>query len=102
MTRIPNSRLIHVPFSLKIIAQNILEQTVLQRAWAREISHPYPTIPCFVLLLIGSHFEKSLYHGMDGLGDASGIKDPDNHHLPKTHAAQAMVQIIKLMIILQK
>lgn len=44
--------------------------------------------------LLGSHFEKTLYHGMDGLGDASGIKDPENHHLPKTHAAQAMVQII--------
>lgn len=44
--------------------------------------------------ILGFNYEKSLYHGRDGLGDATDIQDPNVDCLQETHAAQALVQIV--------
>lgn len=44
--------------------------------------------------LLGIAYEQPLYHGFDGLGDATDIKDPDTSLLQQTHAAQALVQLV--------
>lgn len=43
---------------------------------------------------LGIAYEQPLYHGFDGLGDATDIKDPDTSLLQQTHAAQALVQLV--------
>lgn len=48
----------------------------------------------FLYKNLGTTFEMPLYHGVDGLGDASDIKDPDMGLLKQTHAAQALVQLV--------
>ena len=39
-------------------------------------------------------FDKPLYHGKDGLGDVSDLKEPDMSFLKQTHAVQALVQLV--------
>ncbi|XP_066018436.1 uncharacterized protein [Pocillopora verrucosa] len=52
--------------------------------WLRPILTKFP----------GIAYEQPLYHGFDGLGDATDITDPDTSLLQQPHAAQALVQLV--------
>ncbi|KXJ23351.1 inosine-uridine preferring nucleoside hydrolase [Exaiptasia diaphana] len=45
--------------------------------------------------LLGQDFELPVYHGEDGLGDATDAKEPDLELLQPTHAVTALIDIVK-------
>lgn len=46
--------------------------------------------------MLGATFEYPAYcHAVDGLGDTPHLEDPDTSLLQQTHAAQALVQLVK-------